>query len=50
MMRLHFALTEIGSEASEITYELLRHHLAKNAQQHEAGSRRQGLVRLYGQA
>ena len=35
MMRSHFALGEIGSEASEITYELLRHRLAKDAQQHE---------------
>ena len=35
MMRPHFALREIGSEASEITYELLRLHLAEDAQQPE---------------
>jgi hypothetical protein len=35
MMRPDSALSEIRSEASEITYEVLRHHLAKDAQQHE---------------
>jgi hypothetical protein len=32
MMRSHSALSEIGSEASEITYEVLRHALAMDAQ------------------
>jgi len=32
MMRTDSGLREVGSEASEITYEQLRHNLGKDAQ------------------